>query len=118
MPTNYNTTTRTYTGIWDGTFKNEYTNNPAWILYDFVMNDTFGLNAYFPIIMDKWDCYEAAQWCDGMVPDGKGGTTVAGGYYDVDGKPIMDPAAASPTELCGRAPRRLARRCPERTRPG
>lgn len=73
VPSNYDPVARTYTGIWDGTFVKAYTNNNAWVLYDFVTNDTFGMNAYYPITLDKWDAYEAAQWCDQMVSDGKGG---------------------------------------------
>jgi hypothetical protein len=75
VPTNYDTTTRIYSGIWDGSFKVAWTNNPAWILYDYVMNDTYGMRSYYADInLDKYDVYEAAQWCDEMVPDGKGGT--------------------------------------------
>jgi hypothetical protein len=73
VPSNYDPVARTYTGIWDGQFVKKHSNNNALVLYDFVMNDTFGMNAYYPITMDKWDIYEAAQWCDGMVSDGKGG---------------------------------------------
>jgi hypothetical protein len=73
IPTNYDPVTRTYDGPWDGIFKIDYSNNPAWCLYDFVMNDEFGMNVFAPIVLDKWDCYEAGQWCDVMVPDGKGG---------------------------------------------
>lgn len=74
VPTNYDPETRTYTGLWDGTFKIAWTNNPAWIVYDLVKNDRYGMNAYRPVNLNKWDCYEAAQWCDEMVSDGKGGT--------------------------------------------
>lgn len=73
VPTNYDPVARTYTGLWDGTFKIAYTNNPAWCLYEFVVNDDWGMSSFTPITMDKYDVYEAAQWCDGMVPDGKGG---------------------------------------------
>lgn len=75
IPSNYNPIDRTYDGIWDGTFTMAWSNNPAWVLYDFVMNDRYGLRAYYPDLnMDKYDVYEAAQWCDESVPDGKGGT--------------------------------------------
>lgn len=74
VPSNYNPTTRVYSGDWDGTFKIAWTDNPAWCLYDLVMNDRYGVNAYYPVEADKWDFYEAAQYCDEMVPDGKGGT--------------------------------------------
>lgn len=74
VPTNYDPSTRVYTGVWDGTYKIAYCNNPAWFLNEFMTNDRFGLSAYYPVTVDKWDFYEAAQWCDEMVPDGKGGT--------------------------------------------
>lgn len=73
VPSNYNPETREYTGTWDGTFKIAWSDNPAWCLYDFVMNDRYGVNAYSPVNLDKWDCYEAGQWCDEMVSDGFGG---------------------------------------------
>ena len=73
VPTNYKPETHTYSGNWDGSFKMEWSDNPAWCLYDFIMNDRYGMNAYAPVTIDKWDCYEAAQWCDGLVPNGKGG---------------------------------------------
>lgn len=61
------------TGTWDGTFKMDWSNCGPWVLYDLVMDDEAGLNAYYPITLDKWDCYEAAAWCDTPVPDGRGG---------------------------------------------
>lgn len=74
VPTNYNPLTRVYTGTWDGSWKIAWTNNPAWCLYDFVMNDRYGIRSYYPLInLDKYDVYEAAQWCDENVPDGLGG---------------------------------------------
>lgn len=73
VPSNYNPNTRAYAGEWDGTFKIAWTDNPAWCLYDLIMNDRYGVNAYYPVEADKWDFYEAAQYCDEMVPDGKGG---------------------------------------------
>ena len=74
VPTNYNPTTREYTGVWDGTFKSAFSNNPAWVLYDFITNSRFGIKSYYPqVVMDKYDVYEAAEWCDELVPDGQGG---------------------------------------------
>lgn len=73
VPSNYDPINHTYEGDWDGTFKIAWSNNPAWCLYDFVMNDRYGMNAYAPVVIDKWDCYEAGQWCDELVSDGKGG---------------------------------------------
>ena len=73
IPSNYDPINHTYEGDWDGTFKIAWSDNPAWCLYDFVMNDRYGMNAYAPVTLDKWDCYEAGQWCDELVSDGKGG---------------------------------------------
>lgn len=74
VPVNYNTETRQYSGTWDGTFKMAHSNNPAWILYDLVTNQRYGLDQReLGITIDKWGLYEAAQFCDQMVPDGKGG---------------------------------------------
>lgn len=74
VPSNYNPITREYTGAWDGTFKIAWSDNPAWCLYDFVMNDRYGCNAFSEVVLDKWDCYEAGQWCDELVSNGHGGT--------------------------------------------
>jgi predicted phage tail protein len=74
VPTNYNATTRTYSGVWDGTFKKAYSNNPAWCLYDFLLNDRYGMSSTSPVSVDKYEFYDAGQWCDQLVPDGAGGT--------------------------------------------
>lgn len=75
VPTNYDPESRTYYGSWDGTFKKAWTNNPAWILYDLITNQRYGLDQReLGIALDKWSIYEAAQYCDQKVPDGKGGT--------------------------------------------
>lgn len=77
IPTNYNGDTHTYdaSGAWDGSFKQAWTNNPAWILYDLLMNTNYGLRKYYPwLTANRFDFYDAAQWCDEMVPDGRGGT--------------------------------------------
>lgn len=74
VPTNYDPELRTYTDIWDGTWKLAYTDNPAWCLYDFIMNDRYGIRSYYiDVNIDKYDIYDAAVWCDELVPDGKGG---------------------------------------------
>lgn len=74
VPTNYDPITKVYTGTWDGTWQIAWTDNPAWILYDFVMNERFGIKAYYTEInLDRYDVYEAAQWCDEMVDDGEDG---------------------------------------------
>lgn len=73
IPSNYNPNTKTYSGEWDGTFKVAWTDNPAWCLYDLIMNDRYGVNAFYPVECDKWDFYEAGKYCDEKVPDGFGG---------------------------------------------
>lgn len=75
VPSNYDPDTRTYNGAWDGTWKKAWSNNPAFILYDLITNQRYGLDQReLGIALDKWSIYEAAQYCDQMVPDGKGGT--------------------------------------------
>ncbi|KII36833.1 host specificity protein J [Pseudomonas fluorescens] len=74
VPSNYNPETRSYTGIWDGTFKQAWSDNPAWMTYDITVSDRFGLGRRIkPWQVDKWELYRIAQYCDQLVPDGKGG---------------------------------------------
>ncbi|MDI3274884.1 phage tail protein [Pseudomonas sp. AL03] len=82
VPANYNAETRTYStggpgtsnGVWDGTFKEAYTNNPAWIFYDLVLHPYYGLGERIDATMvDRWSLYRIGQYCDQMVPNGKGG---------------------------------------------
>ena len=73
IPSNYNPLTRAYTGVWDGTFKSGWTNNPAWAFFDIVTNDRFGLGHRIPLDwVDKWRLYQIAQYCDQLVSDGQG----------------------------------------------
>ena len=83
VPTNYDPETRTYAvtgegttnGIWDGSFKLAYTNNPVWIFYDLLLSKRYGLGERLDASMvDKWALYSIGQYCDVMVPDGMGGT--------------------------------------------
>ncbi|MDE7802482.1 phage tail protein [Enterobacter hormaechei] len=75
VPDTYDPETRTYSGTWLGTFKWAWTNNPAWIFYDLVVSDRFGLGDRLTTAnIDKWTLYQVAQYCDQMVPDGKGGS--------------------------------------------
>ncbi|MDO4700683.1 MAG: phage tail protein [Moraxella sp.] len=74
VPTNYNPETRQYTGLWDGTFKLEYSNNPAWVYYDLCTHKRYGLGERLAGLVDKWSLYRLAQYCDALVDDGKGGT--------------------------------------------
>ena len=74
VPDNYDPITRTYSGTWQGNFKWAWTDNPAWIFYDIVVSDRFGLGDRLTAAnIDKWTLYQVAQYCDQMVPDGKGG---------------------------------------------
>lgn len=74
VPSNYTPETRTYTGVWDGTFKTAYTNNPAWVFYDLVTNDRYGLGRRIPAQwLNKWALYQIGAYCDELVPDGRGG---------------------------------------------
>ena len=74
VPSNYDTRTRKYTGMWDGTFKVDWTDNPAWILYDVVTSKRYGLgNRLGDFGADKWALYQVSQYCDQLVPDGFGG---------------------------------------------
>ncbi|MEX3690597.1 host specificity protein J [Paraburkholderia sp. BR14263] len=74
VPTNYDPETRTYYGVWDGTFRVAWTDNPAWVLYDLIVTPRFGLGHYVnPDMVDKWNLYAIAQYCDALVPDGFGG---------------------------------------------
>lgn len=75
VPDNYNPETRTYGGTWTGAFKWAWTDNPAWVFYDLVVTDRFGLgNRLTAANIDKWTLYQVAQYCDQPVPDGKGGS--------------------------------------------
>ena len=95
VPKNYDPINRTYAtsgagttnGTWDGTFKSAWTNNPAWILFDLITNNRYGLGSQFwkltsgsqlvngptDALVDKWQLYVISQYCDVMVPDGFGG---------------------------------------------
>ncbi len=77
VPVNYNPETRTYdeTVPWNGTFKEAYTNNGPWILYNLITNPTYGLARYYKgVTANRFEFYEEAKWCDTPVPDGRGGT--------------------------------------------
>jgi predicted phage tail protein len=74
VPSNYDPINRTYSGTWNGTFKWAWSNNPAWVLYDLIMNQRYGLDQReLGIPVDKWSLYEVAQYCDELVPDNRGG---------------------------------------------
>jgi len=74
VPSNYDPVARTYTGTWDGSMKSAWTNNPAWITYGICTEDRFGLGKRIKSFMvDKWELYRIAQYCDQLVPNGLGG---------------------------------------------
>nr|WP_129952734.1 host specificity protein J [Rahnella sp. RFA10(1/100)] len=75
VPTTYNPETRTYSGTWAGDFKIAYSNNPAWIFYDLVLDEIYGMGSRVDATMiDKWELYSIAQYCDEPVSNGAGGT--------------------------------------------
>lgn len=74
VPSNYDPASRSYTGIWDGTFKQAWTDNAVWMTYDITTADRFGLGRRIkPWMVDIWELYRISQYCDQLVPDGKGG---------------------------------------------
>lgn len=75
VPTSYDPVSRSYAGTWQGDFKYAYTDNPAWIFYDLVLDKIFGMGTRVDATMiDKWELYSISQYCDQMVSDGAGGT--------------------------------------------
>lgn len=74
VPSNYDPVARTYSGLWDGSFKIAYTNNPAWVLMDIVTNKRYGLGDRLgEFSVDKWALYQISQYCDQQIPNGFGG---------------------------------------------
>ncbi|MGR4927264.1 host specificity protein J [Bradyrhizobium sp. CAR08] len=74
IPTNYDPIARTYTGVWDGTFKTAWHSNPAWVLFECIANDRWGIGEYVPdAFRDKWTLYSIGQYCDESVANGSGG---------------------------------------------
>jgi predicted phage tail protein len=74
VPTNYDPVNKTYSGTWNGAFKLAVSSNPAWVLYDLITNNRYGLGRFININMiDKWSFYTVGVWCDGRVPDMHGG---------------------------------------------
>ena len=71
VPSNYNPDDRSYSGIWDGTFKLAWTDNPAWVFFDMATNPRYGAGLS---TVDKWSLYQIGQYCDELVPDGYGDT--------------------------------------------
>ncbi|WP_105484421.1 phage attachment tail tip protein J [Escherichia coli] len=75
VPSNYDPEKRTYSGIWDGSLKPAYSNNPAWCLWDMLTHPRYGMGKRLGAAdVDKWALYVIGQYCDQPVPDGFGGT--------------------------------------------
>ncbi|EJK96359.1 host specificity protein J [Escherichia coli STEC_O31] len=75
VPSNYDPEKRTYSGIWDGSLKPAYSNNPAWCLWDMLTHPRYGMGKRLGASdVDKWALYAIGQYCDQTVPDGFGGT--------------------------------------------
>ncbi|WP_115766004.1 phage attachment tail tip protein J [Escherichia coli] len=75
VPSNYDPEKRTYSGIWDGSLKPAYSNNPAWCLWDMLTHLRYGMGKRLGAAdVDKWALYAIGQYCDQTVPDGFGGT--------------------------------------------
>lgn len=73
IPTNYDPLLRTYSGTWNGSFKIAWSNNPAWVFYDLITNERYGLGEFIGAgQIDKWTLYNIAQYCDELVDDGFG----------------------------------------------
>ncbi len=74
VPSNYDPDKRIYSGIWDGTFKPAFTNNPAWVLWDLLTHPRYGMGKRFNISeVDKFALYAIGRYCDEQVDDGFGG---------------------------------------------
>ena len=74
VPSNYDPVQRSYGGLWDGTFKTAYSNNPAWVFYDLATNDRYGLGQRISAgLLNKWALYQIAVYCDELVDNGRGG---------------------------------------------
>ncbi|MDU3462910.1 MAG: host specificity protein J [Citrobacter sp.] len=75
VPSNYDPVKRTYSGLWDGTFKPAWTDNPAWCVLDMLTHPRYGMGSRIGVAdVDKWALYAIAHYCDQLVPDGFGGT--------------------------------------------
>jgi len=75
VPTNYSSSSNSYSGVWNGTFKVEYNNNPVWVFYDLLTNTRYGAGLFIEQAdIDIYGLLPIAQYCDEMVPNGRGGT--------------------------------------------
>jgi predicted phage tail protein len=75
IPSNYNPYSRQYSGIWDGSFKTDWSNNPAWVFYDLLTNTRYGAGSFIgEANVDRYSLFPIAQYCDELVPNGRGGS--------------------------------------------
>lgn len=73
IPNNYDPITRVYAGIWDGTFKEAWTDNPAWVCFNVLYNTRWGMGLVLANI-DRFSFYKVAKWADELISNNKGGT--------------------------------------------
>jgi len=66
VPSNYDPVARRYHGIWDGSFKTAWSDNPAWVIRDILTARDWGL-ALPPDSIDSADLYRVARHCDEVV---------------------------------------------------
>lgn len=75
VPTIYDAASNSYNGIWNGSWKVEYNNNPVWVFYDLLTNTRYGAGLFIEEgDIDIYSLLPIAKYCDEMVPDGRGGT--------------------------------------------
>jgi predicted phage tail protein len=73
VPVNFDPITRVYTGIWNGAFKEEWTDCPAWCLRAVMRNERWGLGRYIPeTYLDDTTLYAISQYCAPLVDNGDG----------------------------------------------
>lgn len=74
IPEGYDPIEKTYGEMWNGQFAAEpqWTDNPAWCLYDLLRHNSYGLGKYGleEKYIDKWTFYRAAKYCDEIIPTG------------------------------------------------
>jgi len=61
-----------YNGAWDGTFKLGWSDNPAWILYDLMINPIYGVGNNLDNREDIniFNLYQIARYCDAVDDEG------------------------------------------------
>ena len=61
-----------YNGDWDGSFKFEWTDNPAWILYDLMINNNYGIGEFLDNDedIDIFNLYKIGRYCDSVDESG------------------------------------------------